>query len=543
MEKIKNTKRINTKKNFINTTSIKRETTNKNKILEKAKKSIEKRKKIIHYNHNSLILNAFDKTKLMTKQNSNNFTISYHSDIKNNIKKIIYSNSCKKREKFQLKNNKTNNIFNKTINIKNKSPDSSNKYKKILTSMKTLQKNHFHSLLYKPNPTSNNIFSKFNKENYFIKVRRTFFRNQKTINNDTIINRSVELRNKIKKFKLKENSKVNLIKNKRYSNNTKTINNFNINDKDIQFIDENKSTMEICQTFSNKENMKTNENFKTIDVNIKDNKKDNKLKINTNYEKDIIKEISAQRKCDLKNTNKEKYFIRKMTKNKETNTNQKLKYLIREFCINNSKIYNNNIKNINEIKIHKSKNQYNECEVKEKEKPFNKDNNGKLIKNNNEIFETISDIKVKSYNEYEQEKKINENNQTENSNQINNNININININYNNINVNNPYINSKNDDFIEDRDEYNNYLKETFSKDRFSFKPVNNEIESNYDYYNDNNNMGEKLNKNDFITKNNNNIKNDKFLKKANTKKKVKNQIKKKGINKTVGWKKSKKNK
>ena len=351
MEKIQNSKRINTKKNLINTASIKRKTTNKNKILEKAKKSIEKRKKIIHNNHNSLILNAFDKTKLMTKQNSNNFTISYHSDIKNNMNKIIYSNSCKRREKFQLKNNKTNNIFNKTININNKSPDSSNKYKKILTSMKTLQKNHFHSLLYKPNPTSNNIFGKLSKEDYFIKVKRNFSRNKKIINNDTIINRSVELRNKIKKIKLKENTKINLIKSKRYSLNTKTTNNFDIKkiiNKDIKLIDENKSTTEICQTFSNKENMETNENFKTIDANKKENKNDYKLKINTNYEKDIIKQLSIPRTCNSKNTNKEKCFIRKMTKNKETNINKKLRYLIREFCINNS-CNNSDINNINII--------------------------------------------------------------------------------------------------------------------------------------------------------------------------------------------------
>ena len=110
--------------------------------------------------------------------------------------------------------------------------------------------------------------------------------------------------------------------------------------------------------------------------------------------------------------------------------------------------------------------------------------------NNDEIFEIMSDIKVKSYNEYEKGKdkeKINIQNTEikKDSKEIKNNININININYNTINVNNP--NSVNDFFIEDRDEYNTVLRETYSKDRFSFKSMNNEIIKESDLKNNEN--------------------------------------------------------
>ena len=126
--------------------------------------------------------------------------------------------------------------------------------------------------------------------------------------------------------------------------------------------------------------------------------------------------------------------------------------------------------------------------------------------NNNEIFEIMSDIKVKSYNEYEKDKEKINNQNTEVKNdtkKIKNNININININYNTINVNNP--NSVNDFFIEDRDEYNTVLKETFSKDTFSFKPMNSEKIKDTDLKNHENiTKNRQLNKKDFIAKDDN---------------------------------------
>jgi hypothetical protein len=217
------------------------------------------------------------------------------------------------------------------------------------------------------------------------------------------------------------------------------------------------------------------------------------------------------------------------------------------------------------INIKKSINNYN-----------SKANSSTSTNKANDIFEVISDIKIKSLNEYEEDKKADKipstsnseinnnpptiptessevNDKTSDKSKVKNNININININYNNININNnhennnsknklsneyntennknkniivnnkqqyntsnknsnnnsdrasiekPNLNFNNGVFIEDRDEYN-ILKETFSKDRFSFRPVNsenNEILTNFQQYNN------IVNKNNTI--NNNNKKN-----------------------------------
>ena len=202
---------------------------------------------------------------------------------------------------------------------------------------------------------------------------------------------------------------------------------------------------------------------------------------------------------------KTKYIIKNKTKSRELNNigTKKLKYLIREFCINNSKLNNNKNKFIKKTEEKNNKNYINNSVTKRKEKKplkINDNNKEKISKNNNEIFEIMSDIKVKSYNEYEQEQEQKSIQKTEpkNKSQINNNININININYNTINVNKT--NPVNGDFIEDRDEYNNNLKESFSKDRFSFRPINNEVIMDNERYN-NIIKNKKLDKMDFIPK------------------------------------------
>jgi hypothetical protein len=119
---------------------------------------------------------------------------------------------------------------------------------------------------------------------------------------------------------------------------------------------------------------------------------------------------------------------------------------------------------------------------------------------NHDIFEIISDVKVKSILEYEEEKKISKikgyKKQTNKSydNHENNpkkdalpNININelltekkeSNKSKESI-VNDNEDKDKNQKFIEDRDEYNIELKETFSKDRFSFRPTNNDSKETF---------------------------------------------------------------
>ena len=150
MEKLKNSKNINTKKNLLSTSLINKNIENKNSILKRIQKSIEKRKKIIHNTNKSLVVSELEKAKLLTKPDSNNFTILYISEHKKNFNKIFSSNSCKKR---QLKNNKTNNVFNKTIKKKLSTIQTENKpnCSKIINRIKSNLKNSFNTSRYKPN--------------------------------------------------------------------------------------------------------------------------------------------------------------------------------------------------------------------------------------------------------------------------------------------------------------------------------------------------------------------------------------------------------
>ena len=146
-----------------------------------------------------------------------------------------------------------------------------------------------------------------------------------------------------------------------------------------------------------------------------------------------------------------------------------------------------------------------------------------------EIFQVISDVKVKSFIEYEEDKKHklqeNNNNKTVGNNEdIDNNLNINeiITSNYKTIDDHNK--------FIEDRDEYNIVLKQNFSKDRFSFRPTNNDSnETLQDTFMRNANKSTILNKKDFL----NNIENSfQKEKKENWIKKALNNYKaKKNVN------------
>ena len=549
MEKIKNSKSINTKKNPLNSALINKNLENKNSILKRIQKSIEKRKKIIHNTNKSLIVSALDKTKFMTKPDSNNYTILYISEHKKNFNKIFSSNSCKKR---QLKNNKTNNVFNKTINKQLSTIQAENKpnCNKIINRIKTNLKNDFKTSRYKPNLTNSNIFINYNKSNNHLKkVKKPISRNQNSLTTNKLLNRSVEIRNKMKKYQLNENSKSKLIMNKNINkhillNNQEKLNSNEYNDTEKNYIEESKSNTENCQTFSNKENDEANENKK-------ENEDENKLRIKTNYENGILEDLSMFQTSVVKKENKTKNLFQKIIKNKADNKNtkkvKKLKNIINEFCINNSRlnINKNKKKIINNKKLKKSKIPNNEILKIKKEKKFLKAlNDCEIYKNNNEIFETISDIKVKSDNEYNQEQnKIPiESSEIKDNNQMNNNnININININYNNINVNNPCMNTLEDNFIKDRDEYNiDNFKETFSKDRFSFKPINNEKISNYDCFNTMNKQEMQLNKIDFMTNADNNK--EIILKKDNKNKNENIKFVKGKVNKIKKFKKTKLN-
>ena len=135
-----------------------------------------------------------------------------------------------------------------------------------------------------------------------------------------------------------------------------------------------------------------------------------------------------------------------------------------------------------------------------------------LNKKNNKIFEIISDVKVKSFIEYEEDKKLNktfdDNNDDSNNGhkkEIDTNININKILNSNSTcddhDTSNKNSNEKKDNekFIEDRDEYNVILKETFSKDRFSFRPTNNDNDSNETFQDSKFQKNKTLDKKDFL--------------------------------------------
>ena len=522
---------INNKKGIFKQIIINKKNLNKNIALEKQKKTITKGNNIKHKTNNSLALQILDKSKLLNKENSNNLNISYNTVNKSISNKAFLSNSCKRRQKNHLKVSKTNNLFNKTKYIQHTkllstSPYVSNNYNKCLEHLKTNQNKKFNNIIYE----SYNNFNKIIKANNTIKANKIIFRNKNSLSNNKILNRSVELRNKNKKYQLDINTKRSLIKNKSNTNNTniekiERLRNKEINNQKHESLeDNNKYDDEICQTFSNKENNDTLEIHKNIEDKYEKNKNFNTLKISTDYEKNINREIKEKMSIPKTSTSKDrmkkKILINTIKRKKELKIkgNKKMNYLIREFCINNSRLNNNKNNLINKKENKRNKNDNNDNNnffTQQTEKRNTDDYN-----NNNEIFEIMSDIKVKSYNEYEKEKekKTNEKSETDDKNKINNNININININYNTINVNNT--NSLKDDFIEDRDEYNNFIKETFSKDRFSFKPINNEIKTDFDAYKTIT-MRKKLDKNDFINNDEN--------KKENEKKNIK--IKEKNIN------------
>ena len=155
-----------------------------------------------------------------------------------------------------------------------------------------------------------------------------------------------------------------------------------------------------------------------------------------------------------------------------------------------------------------------------------------INKTNNSIFEVISNVKVKSFVEYEEDKKnllnIDEKNNNKKDNgsdnfikEINSNININEILDGSNMHhksiisiISDSDEKKEKENFIEDRDEYNVILKENFSKDRFSFRPTNND--SNETFKDPNIQV---LDKKDFL--NNKDISFSKFEINNNLKKKI----------------------
>ena len=597
---------------------------NKPKILEKRMYTRQNSNKLIetlnstqrNFSNKKLFLsNSYQKRDIISKTNET---------IKNKIS-INHTNNFK-IDKPESNSKKTYTKHKKLLSVQT----NINNYKK---SYKINQSNF-------KNPKNNNEIYKqtFNHKkvkDFFSLIDKNKIKNKNSaIHNDSInkpyicgdkiLNRSMEQRSKFTKFKLNENMKLKLVKTKNSKKGTekkqieKKDTNFNktslvINSNEC-YTQRNKppSSIEICQTFSKEENMKEkekekseneainkNENVESLQNNTHINN-EKSIKINTNYKNHNIKnEYMIPKTSTSKDTKalfaqKEKGKFRPMTSlSMERYTN--LKYNAKD------NLNNDNNKNIthysSSVNYKKKKNTYKGPSINKKKNTFtfgninhneminikksinnynSKVNSSTSTNKANDIFEVISDIKIKSLNEYEEDKKADKipstsnseinnnpptiptessevNDKTSDKSKVKNNININININYNNININNnhennnsknklsneyntennknkniivnnkqqyntsnknsnnnsdrasiekPNLNFNNGVFIEDRDEYN-ILKETFSKDRFSFRPVNsenNEILTNFQQYNN------IVNKNNTI--NNNNKKN-----------------------------------
>ena len=342
--------------------------------------------------------------------------------------------------------------------------------------------------------------------------------NEKTINNNSVIfrNKNVignenklikkllnnSMNNRRKEIKSKEiintkftNTNIKRKKVEKSGNNFNKINellsnNYEHSNRNNKI---NSVKIETLQTFSKEEiNNNSNDN---ININIckTDNDSDViKPSIKVNLNESIKNELNIKSNNNKLNKNKI-YSIPIKTKSNINKKYDKLNHIIEEFYINThkNKLYNkHNFKQKNKNSMNKSfiinknkvYNNYNNGICLKKNKNFLKFNNSMVYtkkknksfeveQKNSDIFEVISNIQVKSFNEYEQEHKTKEEETNKNgdNNDIDNknNININININYNNINIKE----NNNNENIDDREEYDLYLKETLSKDRFSFKP------------------------------------------------------------------------
>ena len=260
----------------------------------------------------------------------------------------------------------------------------------------------------------------------------------------------------------------------------------------------------------------------------------------------------------------EKNTIKKITKNKKKNSIKQKIDIMTEIKHQNksemilkkekSKKINKLIKSIN---INKTKKE-NKIGIEKKRYLTFTDNNLKsdeifdnaLNKKNCKIFEIISDVKVKSFIEYEEDKKLNKtfNDNTDSNNShkktIDTNININKILNSNStcdehdMSYKNSNEKKDNEKFIEDRDEYNVILKETFSKDRFSFRPTNNDNDSNETFQDSKFQKNKTLDKKDFLNiassefkiDNNNSVQKSKPIMKKNKNSKINGDKNKKTI-------------
>ena len=426
-----------------------------------------------HINNNNYndIIHQKNKTKIInhkkinsmkannTKTNELNTKIKeYYTLMKNNNAKKTINNSTSFRNNniFDNNNNKIKKLFNNSMN---------NRHKRI--KLKEIDKSKLNSQNIKEKKKENN-------DNNFNKINELLSNNYEYNNRNNKIN-SIKIET-LQTFSKEE------INNSGNSGNSGNDNN-------------------ICKTDNY-----SNPNKPTIKVNLNESIKNEPiLKSNNNkFNKNKSCEIPMTTKNNINNKyNKLNYIFKDLCththKNKFCNKSdfkqKNKKNMNKSFIINKNKIYDNYDNGIC-LKNNKNRMKCNNSTVYRKKK----NESFEIAQKNSDIFEVIPNIQVKSINEYEQEHKIKENDEiikSGNNNDIDNknNININININYNNININKDNNNHEN---IEDKEEYDFYLKENFSKDRFSFKPSDEsqDLISNYQKLTNSNKL--QLEKQDF---------------------------------------------
>ena len=508
-------------KNKINHCILK---SNENMINKNNKKrNILNKKNNINKNEigNKIILNN-NAIKVNTKNNLDNNTVD---NIKN--KNIVAVCHNKTINHIRIKNPKLNSVLHNHYEYKNLKNKPINFYLQIRNFNSLNKKNNSKKNINK----NNNSFREKNLSNKYFNASKLKIKLKKnrSIEKEYLNFYKVDKKFYNKNINNKHNLNRTIIQNYFYSNNKEDIKNESENEMNnkLNTISCNNDISLIDKENNNAQNIKNSniDIFKLKLDKIRNNmrnglmtERENK---NISYMKKKVKAASLV-KIHSKSIEKRDRYNKKDNKNitklqKDNNNIQKLSDIAEKFAIKKrkfkSKILENKekIKNklFNIIKSNKTiQKDSNDISTKENYNtlPQNNLSNSDIFdsvinKKNYEIFEVISDVKVESFIEYEEDKK---NLLTKKESQNNGIPKINS---FKNLNIkefedksNDNKIQNLNSKFIKDRDEYNIKLKETFSKDRFSFRPTNND--SNETFQDTKiQNENKILNKKDFISK------------------------------------------
>ena len=508
-------------KNKINHCILK---SNENMINKNNKKrNVLNKKNNINKNEigNKIILNN-NAIKVNTKNNLDNNTVD---NIKN--KNIVAVCHNKTINHIRIKNPKLNSVLHNHYEYKNLKNKPINFYLQIRNFNSLNKKNNSKKNINK----NNNSFREKNLSNKYFNASKLKIKLKKnrSIEKEYLNFYKVDKKFYNKNINNKHNLNRTIIQNYFYSNNKEDIKNESENEMNnkLNTISCNNDISLIDKENNNAQNIKNSniDIFKLKLDKIRNNmrnglmtERENK---NISYMKKKVKAASLV-KIHSKSIEKRDRYNKKDNKNitklqKDNNNIQKLSDIAEKFAIKKrkfkSKILENKekIKNklFNIIKSNKTiQKDSNDISTKENYNtlPQNNLSNSDIFdsvinKKNYEIFEVISDVKVKSFIEYEEDKK---NLLTKKESQNNGIPKINS---FKNLNIkefedksNDNKIQNLNSKFIKDRDEYNIKLKETFSKDRFSFRPTNND--SNETFQDTKiQNENKILNKKDFISK------------------------------------------